>query len=243
MDIKIADVNTVFGFFPKRKVDSSLERVRSLLDRHGVSQALTASLKAAFYDYKEGNEETLEACQRDPRLLPAASVDPRAYLGEEDEIEELRHRGFRALRLFNEFQGYPIDYEPLRRLLRNLEGMDLPLIACNMGYGFMTRIARETRGLGYPVVILGCSYDALSEFIVLSAENPNLYIETSLLTTPDAFEVLVKKAGANRIIFGSGIPLAYFKAAYMMIEKAEISEEEKEAILHLNFERLMGENS
>jgi predicted TIM-barrel fold metal-dependent hydrolase len=239
MGLKIADINTVFGFFPKRKVDCSLERLRSLLERHCISKALTISLKAAFYDYKEGNEETLEACRKDPRLLPAASVDPRAYLGEEDKIEELRRRGFKAIRIFNEFQGYPPDYGPLLRLIENLEGKGLPLVVCNTGYGFMTKIVRETKGLGYPVVILGCSYDALSEFIVLSAENPHLYIETSQLTSPDAFEVLVEKVGSNRIIFGSGIPLIYFKAAYMMIEKAKIPEEDKEAILHRNFERLM----
>ena len=237
--LKIADVNTVFGFFPKRKIDCSLERLISLIEKYRISKVLTISLKSAFYDYVEGNEETLRACNGDSRLIPVASVDPRAYLGGLDEIEELRKRGFRAVRLFTEFQSYPIDYAPLLRLFKNLEGMDLPLLIYNTGYGLMTKVVRETRGRGYPVIMLGCSYSALSEFIVLSIENPHLYIETSLLDTPDAFELLTRKVGSSRIIFGSGIPLNYFESSYLMVERAEISEHDKELILYYNLEDLL----
>ncbi len=243
MGLKIADVNTVFGFFPKRDVDCSLKRLMALVDRYNISKALTISLKAAFYDYAEGNDETLEACRRDPRLIPAASVDPRAYLGEQEEIEEFKRRGFKAVRLFTEFQAYPLDYAPLLRLFKNLENMGLPLLVYNMGYGFMTKIARETKNRGYPVVILGCSYDALSEFITLSSENSHLHIETSLLDTPDAFEVLIDKVDPTRIIFGSGIPLTYFEASYLMVEKADIPEDDKELILYYNFENILEEQS
>jgi len=88
-------------------------------------------------------------------------------------------------------------------------------------------------------VMLGCSYDAISEFIVLSSENPHLYIETSLLDTPDAFELLIRKAGSTRIIFGSGIPLTYFESSYLMVEKADIPEGDKERILYYNLESIL----
>jgi len=239
MALKIADANTVFGFFPRRNVDCSLERLISLIERYRISKVLTASLKAAFYDYVEGNEETLESCSVDSRLIPVAAVDPRAYLGGLEEIEELKKRGFKAVRLFTEFQSYPLDYAPLLKLFKNLESMDLPLLIYNVGYGLMTKIARETRGRGYPVVMLGCSYDAISEFIVLSSENPHLYIETSLLDTPDAFELLIRKAGSTRIIFGSGIPLTYFESSCLMVKKAEIPERDKELILYYNLENIL----
>lgn len=238
--LKVADVNMVFGFFPQRNVDCSLKRLISLVDRCRVNKALTASLKAALYDYAEGNNETLESCRGDPRLVPVASMDPRAYLGGKDEIEELKRRGFKAVRLFTEFQEYPLDYEPLLKLFKNLESMDLPLLVYNLGYGFMTKIARETKNRGYPVVVFGCSYDALSGFMVLSSDNPHLYIETSLLDTSDAFEILVDKVGSSRIVFGSGIPLTYFEASYLMVEKADIPDDDKERILYRNLEDMLG---
>ena len=74
------DANTVFGFFPKRDVDCSFEKLMRLLDKYHVSKALTVSLKAAFYDYAEGNVDTLKACLRDSRLMPLASVDPELIL-------------------------------------------------------------------------------------------------------------------------------------------------------------------
>ena len=38
--LKIADVNTVFGFFPKRKIDCSLERLISLIEKYRISRVL-----------------------------------------------------------------------------------------------------------------------------------------------------------------------------------------------------------
>lgn len=234
------DANTVFGFFPKRDVDCSLEKLMRLLDKYHVSKALTVSLKAAFYDYAEGNVDTLKACLRDSRLMPLASVDPRAYLGEPGELEELKRLGFKAVRLFPEFQGYPLDYAPLLRLFKNLEGLGFPLLVSDQGYGYMTRLARLTRSRDYPVIILGGSYSILSEFVALALENPHMYMETSLLDSPDAFELLVDKVSAERLVFGSNIPLSYFEASYVMVSRANIPEEAKQHIVCSNLERLLG---
>ena len=90
---QIADVNTIFGFWPRRKVDVSLERLKALMERHGIVKAVTVSTTAALYDYREGNEETLSACQGDGRLVPAASLDPREYLHCREEAERMLGRG------------------------------------------------------------------------------------------------------------------------------------------------------
>jgi predicted TIM-barrel fold metal-dependent hydrolase len=102
-------------------------------------------------------------------------------------------------------------------------------------------LSKLTRILDYPVIVLGCTYSLLSEFIVSARENKNLYVETRLLTSPDALEVLVEKIGADRLIFGSGTPLEYFHASYRMVETAGISEKDKDLILGGNILRIIKE--
>jgi len=239
----IVDANTVFGSYPKRKVDVSLENLLKTMDLNGVEKALTASLKGAFYSYEEGNKETLKACDMNKRLIPLATVDPRRFLGERSEIENLVKRGFKGIRLFRDFQGYPLDYSPVIEVIESMEGLGLPLFIPCSEYGCITLLSRLTEDKDYPVIVLGCTYSLLSEFIVSARKNRNLYVETRLLTSSDAVEVLVEKIGASRLIFGSGIPLEYFQSSYMMIESARIREEDKDLIIGGNILRIIKEAS
>lgn len=237
----IVDANTVFGAYPKRKTDVSLKNLLRMMDLNGVEKSLTASLKGAFYNYEEGNEETLKACDTDKRLIPLATVDPRRFVNGRVEIENLMRSGFKGIRLFKDIQGYPLDYSPVIEIIESMEGLGVPLLVPCNEYGCITLLSRLTAEKDYPVIVLGCTYSLLSEFIVSARRNRNLYVETRLLTSSEAIEILVEKVGANRLIFGSGIPLEYFQASYRMVESAKIREEDKDMILGGNILRILKE--
>lgn len=239
----VIDANTVFGFYPKRKVEVSLNELLRIMNLNRVDKALTVSLKGAFYSYEEGNEETLGACEAHENLIPLATVDPRRFLGRRSDVEKLVERGFKGFRLFRDIQGYPLDYSPIIELVEEMEGLGVPLLVPCNEYGCITILSKLTIEKDYPVIILGCTYSLLSELIVSARKNKNLYVETRLLTSLDALEVLVEKIGANRLIFGSGMPLEYFQASYMMVESAGISEEDKDLILGENILRIIKEGA
>ena len=238
---RIVDANTVFGAYPKRKTDVSLKNLLKIMDVNRVEKALTTSLKGAFYSYEEGNEETLKACRANNRLIPLATVDPRRFAGDRGEIENLVGSGFKGIRLFKDIQGYPLDYSPLIEIIESMNGLGVPLLVPCNEYGCITLLSRLTAGKEYPVIVLGCTYSLLSEFIVSARRNRNLYVETRLLTSSDAIEVLAEKVGADRLIFGSGILLEYFQASYRMVESARIRDEDKDLILSGNILRIIKE--
>jgi len=237
----IIDANTFFGFYPKRKVNSSLEALIQIMEKNGVSRALTLSLKGVFYNYEEGNEETLRMCKNHGNLMPVAILDPRRFLGERSEIENLLDLGFKAFRLFPDVQGYPLNYSPVIEIFNCLDGLKAPLLISVGGRGDITAISKLTYGKDIPIIIVGCFYSNLSEFIISARKNKNLYVETHHLASPDSLEVLVNKVGADRIIFGSGTPLEYFQASYMMVESSRLSEEHKNLVLGENLLRIIGE--
>lgn len=237
----IVDANTVFGAYPKRKTDVSLKSLLRTMDLNGIEKALTVSLKGAFYNYEEGNDETLKACDADKRLIPLAAVDPRRFLGGRGEVENLVRRGFKGIRLFKDIQGYPLDYSPVIEIVESMEGLGVPLLVPCNEYGHITLLSRLTAEKDYPVIVLGCTYSLLSEFIVSARRNRNLHVETRLLASSDAIEILVEKVGASRLIFGSGILLEYFQASYRMVESAKIREEDRDLILGGNILRIIKE--
>jgi len=81
MDREIIDVNTIFGFWPKRKADIALETLLRLMEEKGISRACTLSARGVFYDFIEGNQETLAAAQAHPQLMAVGTVNPCRWLG------------------------------------------------------------------------------------------------------------------------------------------------------------------
>jgi len=73
---EIIDINTIFGFWPRKNADISLGTLLKLMETKAVTRALTLSARGIFYDFIEGNNETFRACQNNQRLIPAATVNP-----------------------------------------------------------------------------------------------------------------------------------------------------------------------
>lgn len=72
-----------------------------------------------------------------------------------------------------------------------------------------------------------------------ASRNTNIIVETSMNLDNRAIETFVSKLGAHRIIFGSGSPLNHPYVKRIMVEEAEITEDQKELILRKNLEKLL----
>lgn len=239
MDFNILDVDTVFGFWPLRKADLSVETLTRTLKQQNVKRALTLSTTGIFTDYQRGNEETVATCQQSPELFPAATVDPRRYVGCPEEIERRVAQGIKLFRLFPEYQQWPLDFAPLRRILAQLAERRAVLMISAGHLGHPTQIARLTRDLELPVILADVGDEQLGELWVVLEEQPRLYVETRLLNSPRAIGLLASHFGAERLIFGSAAPLCYFSSAFMPVMAAELTDSQKAQILGENLRRLL----
>jgi len=237
--VAIADINTIFGFWPRRKADTSLERLKALMERHGVSRAVTVSTTAIFYDYREGNEETLSACQGDERLVPAAVLDPREYLHCAEEMERMLSRGVKFFRLFPDLQGWPLDFGPFHEILDGLSGRGAVLLVPVQGYGRATQLARALGDRDLKVVMLGVSYFNLGEVISVARGDPRFLVETRLIDSASGLEVAVEKMGPERLLLGTEMPLSYPAPAIEVVKGSGLPPEEREKILGGNLLRLL----
>jgi len=107
------------------------------------------------------------------------------------------------------------------------------------GLGSITELAKATEGFEIPVVIAGVNYNQFSEALAVMRKQGNFYITTSLLDTPDAYEVFVREVGAERLIFGSRSPVHYFSSSFLALERTEVREDERRLILGKNMEKLL----
>jgi predicted TIM-barrel fold metal-dependent hydrolase len=233
------DVSTLFGVWPKRAADIALPTLLRRLREHHIARACTLSAAGIFYDFVEGNAETLAAAATHPELVPVGTVNPCRWLGCLDEARRLIDQGVKLFRFFPQYQEWHIGQAPFRKLLREVlapAGVALMLPAEE---GF-TAIGDMAAGLPNAVIVESFKYAFLSEAIVVMQEQPNVYVETHLINSPNWAELLKAEVGVGRLIFGSNAPLAYVSAAIAQIEYAPVSEAEKALIFGGNLSRLLG---
>ena len=233
------DINTVFGFWPKRNIDASWGSLLGRMKKAGVDRAFACSLQGFLYDFKEGNDLTMATCRKsDGCLIPMATINPQRHFGVIEEVDRIVEMGFKIVRFFPTEQEWSVGQRHFTRLLEKLADAKLTLmIPSTEG---ITNIASVTRQMPNPIIVETIrAYVHLAELIANAQDNPNLYIETHLIGSDGFIEVLAGEVGAERLIFGSGAPLHCFNSAILPIANADISAEAKEMIFSKNIARLL----
>jgi predicted TIM-barrel fold metal-dependent hydrolase len=234
----VIDSNTHFGLMPYKDTDVSVEKLVSSMRKNGVAGALTYSLMGVAYDFQEGNEETSTACSANPGLLPVATVDPRRYLGVIEEIGRCRSRGFVALRVFPEQQGWKINSALFGPILNECERVRMPLIVS--AAAGLTDILQAVNGSTVPLIVTGIGYANLAEGIAVAEEHPSMLIEVQVMDPPDSLRVAVDALGAERFVFGSNAPSLSMRASLNLVAESELSDEQKALVFGGNLQRVLG---
>ncbi|MCX7599901.1 MAG: amidohydrolase family protein, partial [Armatimonadetes bacterium] len=235
------DVNTFFGFDRSRQRDYPLQELLRLLDHHRVARALTVSFRGAYYDFAAANDDVLAAARRHPQLIPAATIHPGRYLGCLEEVRRRIDEGVVAFRFFPDLQGWHPSELHFLRVAEAIAVHGGRVILLPGGIaGWPTALARHLGHLPVTVVMVNVSYGVLGEAIAAMAYAPNLACEGTMFDTPWVYETLCREVGQDRIFFGSGLPARYFSSAYGMVQHAELSEQQRAAILYDNAARVLG---
>lgn len=235
----IIDSNTLFGFWPTRRVHMAEDALVAGMKKWGVARSLCVSTTGIFYDFRQGNEETLEAGQRQTELVPVATVDPRQYLDCFAEVDKRAAQGFRLFRFFPDLQGWPLEFAPFQELLAKLDQMKLPAMVPCPALGSLTLLASKTASLTTPLLVTGVGYGNLGEAMSVMQSDPKVVIEAHGLSSPDAYEVLASKVGTDRVVFGSFAPYHSLASAVLPLARCSLTTEQKTQIASGNIRRVL----
>jgi len=213
----IIDVNAYVGTWPYW--NTHMKAPESLLeaaDTHGISQLWITSLRAVLLDWVEGNDETYEFCEHYcDRLLPVITASPFWIDDIRGYLDRCADRGMAALRLFPVFHGYALgEYEELLSILHWANERRMPIIysvRMFMNWGVRAAsvsgvelIARHAPNC--PTILSGVNWGEIMETLTLVERFDNLHFDLSCLALRRGIELLLKTAGPDRVLFGTGMP-------------------------------------
>ncbi len=250
----IVDVNAYLGHFAFRRLrHNTATSLLSLMDSKQIDKAAVSSAGSITYrNAQAGNEEVAEEIRgHSDRLIPFAVVNP-FYAGWKDDLKTCHEEfGMVGLRLYPKWHNYQLS-DPCCRELVNAateRGMviSIPIRAednrqrswlLNIPDVPLEEIVELVKahpkarfillnGIGYTRCLLGRKDNGLPS---------NYAIELSRLSAVLANELgqLITNLGAERVMFGTGIPFKYPDPALVKLEVLDASEADKEKIRSQN---------
>lgn len=255
----LIDTNAYLGHFAFRQLrHNTADALLRLMDEKGIDRAMVSSADAiTFRNTQPANEELAAATKphRD-RLIPLAVVNP-FYAGWTDDLAICHERlGMKGLRLYPKWHNFALSDECCLDLIRQATERGMPI-----SIPMRVEDSRQRSWLvDVPDVPLGEIVELVkaspeSRFLLLNGAGytgsplgkadgglpANYWIEISRLSAVLANEIgqLISNLGADRVVFGSGMPFKYPDPALVKLEVLDVPPEAQKKIRGTNAARLL----
>ena len=243
----ISHLSEVGGITPFTRglVEQTIER----FDEWGVDKGVLLSVATKPSQQKIINDWAKE--QDGGRFISFGAVHPDADDAIE-ELERIKKIGLHGVKLHPDYQGFMADEERLDAIYSKLEELQLPVVI-HAGVDFISpnlihctpemevRMLKKHPHLKAVLAHLGGNGMWQEVYDTLAGIDGEVYLDTAYTSwCPDEMmEKIVKKHGADRILFASDLP---WDSSYLIKEKIRrlnIPESDKDKILGLNAQRLL----
>ncbi len=200
---------------------------------YGIGAALVHHASSVEYHQDYGNRLLLEEIEGIPGLIPQWVLMPHHTheIAPADElIPEMLQLGVRAARILPKTHGFALSEQVAGPLLSALHERRIPLFVDVAELGIDAAASLCERFPELPVILCGVAWGSDRQLEPALERVPNLYIETAAFQGHRAYERIAKQFGAQRLIFGTGLPDRSPGAAMMMSLYEDISDEERAMI-------------
>ncbi len=185
------------------------------------------------------------------RFISFGTVHPAAE-DAVDEIGRIKELGLKGVKLHNDYQGVFIFDERCIPIYKRCEELSLPVVF-HMGYDPVSPLVH--RAMPYDLIELSekfpklkiiaahmggmYAWESVYKYI---AGRKNIYLDTAFVAgyiDPGIFAEIVRKHGADRVLFGSDLPWSSPDMEVELIENSPFTDEEKERIFWKNTAELL----
>lgn len=228
---------------PRPEQITDLGGLLAVYERFGIQRGLVHHALAWDWHAPEGNRRLLAEIADQPRLRPCLVALPPATreMGSiEDFAAQVRRLGG-AVRIFPKKHSWSVSEWGSGALFAALNAHRVPVFV-----DFSETAWDELHWLAsahpdMPVVLMGTYYRVARYLYPLLERCPNLHLEANTFGAFRGIEEIVALFGAQRLLFGTGLPTLEPGAPIAQITYAEISAADKALIASGNLMRLLAQ--
>ena len=246
--MKAIDINLFVGDCPFRSLPSSVEDLERLREAAGLERAIATSFNALFYyDAAAGLERDLGRYGALGDWLFFYAIINPDFPDLERQVESAaRDRRIVGLRLFPGLHGCALDSPGLSSTVLLAAEHDLPVNLAarlidervaprylNQGHVHPQGLADLLRQSSQATMVLSMFFfDELESLDIDWGDLPRTYLDLGCSKPKvDSFDRLTSWFPAERVMFGTGAPLYYWKGSRLAVEGSTLPAKQQEAIL------------
>ena len=241
----IIDFHGHQGSFDQYLAYDNADLMLRAMDAAGIDKSCLFNI---FHPEGRGsNDRTAAFVARHPdRFIGFAYVSPTIPERMTDELTRaIDDLGLKAIKIYPPYGPYALDHQAWDPVYRFASDRGLAVIAHTGGEVSSSpedfgKAAARFPDANFVAGHSGNSEPYRAQAIAAAQRYSNYYLETcSTFRTPGVVEELVEKAGADRVLFGSDIPLMDPRPQMGKVVTADISDDDKRLLLGYNARRLL----
>ena len=244
----IVDGHVHIGKSTRLQIDIDGEKLVRIADELTIDKLCCTDLTALFYDMHEGNRLLYAEMQRFPdRILGYASLHSTRFGTEAiDEIKRCRNDyKMQGLKIYSTPE-MSIAESAVIPILEICAELKMPILA-HTTPSECEYIMEHVPEVNFIMAHAGGQPFANGDWnraIMVAKRFPNLYLDTACSTVDSSFvEACVNALGAERIIFGTDIPLLDPWPQLAKVAETRLTKEQRALVMGSNILRLMGVNA
>lgn len=253
----IIDVNVHLSRWPFRRLAcDEVSKLVEKLHRSGVSQAWAGSFDGIFHkDVGAANARLAADCRkaRPGMLIPFGTVNPTLPAWPEDLRRCDEEHKMPGIRLYPGYHGYALGDPAFSELLELADdrGLIVQLVVRMEDTRMQPPLMRvpdvDLKPLPelmaahpkLPMVLLNALKTVQGDSLAALIGSGQVYVEISMLEGVEGISNLFPRVPADRILFGSHLPLFILESALLKLQESELQSAQIDAITHGNAERLV----
>ncbi|MBP1995757.1 amidohydrolase family protein [Paenibacillus eucommiae] len=219
------------------------EQILSVMDQCGIAGALVYHGMAKAHSPMYGNSVLADELAKSPRLYGCWGAMPDHlgdFISPEQLAANMRAEGIHAVKLFPKAHYYDPGQRTIGPLLAELERQRIPLLVDASEISFDQLADILTHHPALTLLLQGASWSQERRLFPIMDAYDTLCVEFSALQSNAIIEMMYERYGAERLLFGSGMPFKSPGAARSLIDYAQIPNEAKQLIAGGNLCRLLG---
>lgn len=229
--------------------DGKLSTLLDIGDKAGVDKFIVQSVATTPKQVVAINDFIANSVEQNPdRLIGFATIHPD-YEDVPGEIERALGMGLKGVKIHPDFQHFEIDCEKAYKIYECIEGK-VPLLVHTGDFRYeWSKPERMARVIDdFPKLdVIAAHFGGWSvwEHATEVLSKKRIWVDTSsslyALSPEKAYE-LIKAYGVEKVLFGTDYPMWSAVDELELFNKIPLTDSEREQILHINVEKLLGIN-
>lgn len=230
--------------------DGTISDTDKKMKTWGIDRRVMLSIATNPKQQTKVNNFAIEVNNEDT-VYAFGSVHPLANDALE-ELERIKKAGLKGIKLHPEYQEFKIDDEKMYPIYEKCIKLGFILVfhagkdiaypdSLNAPPEAINRLSKDFGGAKFVMAHFG-SY-GLNDLALEYVAGCDFYIDTSFskgYVKKEMGEAIIKKHGADKVLFGSDCPWADPKETFDFINSFDLTNEEKEKIFYKNALKLLG---